>query len=287
MILTEKINYENPLISLKVFSVKRILNQYNDWHIHKETEVLAILEGQLEVNVENEEYILNKGDVILIGSNQLHRDRCRDVRLRYIVLQFDLEQFFDQSIMQFYNLFEEAGNRLSQFNYIFSKHPDVRDEVFHCVKTVHEESKDKKRGYEIAVTVCVQKIILAMLRNDERGLLRDRINPEFERIKPVLDYVEQHLHEKLQVEHACKLANMSYYYFCKFFKRAVGMSFTDYVNYKKIKKAEHLLLTKDYSVSTIGEMISMPNMAHFYKCFRKYNDCSPNEFRKKMLSWSP
>jgi YesN/AraC family two-component response regulator len=27
-------------------------------------------------------------------------------------------------------------------------------------------------------------------------------------------------------------------------------------------------------------------MAHFYKIFKKFNQCSPHEFRKKMLDWS-
>jgi len=33
-------------------------------------------------------------------------------------------------------------------------------------------------------------------------------------------------------------------------------------------------------------MIGIPNMAHFYKMFKKYNDCSPKAYQKRMLSWS-
>jgi YesN/AraC family two-component response regulator len=57
------------------------------------------------------------------------------------------------------------------------------------------------------------------------------------------------------------------------------------VNFRKIKWAERILLTKDLSISEVGERIGMPNMAHFYKMFRKYNECSPKEFQKKMLAW--
>ncbi|MNR56948.1 HTH-type transcriptional activator Btr [compost metagenome] len=83
----------------------------------------------------------------------------------------------------------------------------------------------------------------------------------------------------------CKLANMSYYYFVKFFKKAIGLSFTEYVNYRKIKWAERILLTKDLSIADVGERIGMPNMAHFYKTFKKYNDCSPKQYQRKMLEW--
>ncbi|CAM3454851.1 AraC family transcriptional regulator [Marinicrinis lubricantis] len=286
MIITEKIDYENPLLSLRVFSSIRAADQFNNWHLHKETEILAVSKGELEVHIENDIYLLKSGDVVLIGPNQLHRDKAHSEKLDYTVLQFDMEQFFEPSIIQYYNLFAETESSLTLLNYIFQTNHTATREVFECVKQIHQESKEKRRGYEIAVTLSIQRILLALLRSDQRKLIKERVNPEFNRMKPVLDYIEAHLDDKLHVEEACKLANMSYYYFCKFFKKAVGMSFTDYVNYKKIKKSERLLLTKDFSVSYIGELIGMPNMAHFYKCFRKYNGCSPNEFRKKMLSWS-
>jgi YesN/AraC family two-component response regulator len=65
----------------------------------------------------------------------------------------------------------------------------------------------------------------------------------------------------------------------------MGLSFTEYVNFRKIKHAEQLLLTRDLSVSEVGDLTGMPNMAHFYKMFRRFNQCSPKEFQRKMLDW--
>ncbi|MDG0808264.1 helix-turn-helix domain-containing protein [Cohnella rhizosphaerae] len=65
----------------------------------------------------------------------------------------------------------------------------------------------------------------------------------------------------------------------------MGISFTEYVNFRKIKTAEQLLLTRDLSVSEVGDRIGMPNMAHFYKMFKRFNHCSPKEFQRKMLAW--
>jgi len=78
---------------------------------------------------------------------------------------------------------------------------------------------------------------------------------------------------------------MSYYYFVKYFKKTLGLSFTEYVNYRKVKSAERLLLTKDLSISEVSDRVGMPNMAHFYKMFKKYNECSPKQFQNKMLQW--
>ena len=105
------------------------------------------------------------------------------------------------------------------------------------------------------------------------------------RLKPVLDYIDANIEHKIQVEDASRVVNVSYYYFVKYFKKVLGMSFLEYVNFKKIKMAERYLLTKDMSIAEVGEAIGMPNMAHFYKLFKKFNDCSPNEYRKKMQEW--
>ncbi len=46
-----------------------------------------------------------------------------------------------------------------------------------------------------------------------------------------------------------------------------------------------VLLTRDVSVSEVGDLIGMANMAHFYKMFKRFNGCSPKEFQRKMLAW--
>ncbi|MDP5274432.1 AraC family transcriptional regulator [Chengkuizengella axinellae] len=285
MIVNEKISFENPLLSLKIFQNKRIDHNITTWHYHKELEILAVISGQLEVHVEEDVYSLEAGDIILIGSNELHRDRMIHEELKYIVLQFDIEQYFDYSIMPYIKYFAGTNDPLSHLNYIFKNNDQAKKEIFETVSNIYNESKNKETGYEIAVTLFIHKIMLVLLRNDTNKTLNVQHNADFLRLKPVLDYIDSHLTEKISIDTAAKMVNMSYYHFVKFFKNTIQMTFIEYVNYKKIKKAERMLLTKEDSITQIGESINMNNMAHFYKIFKKYNGCSPNEFRKKMLQW--
>ncbi|GGF98308.1 helix-turn-helix domain-containing protein [Paenibacillus abyssi] len=284
-IFKEKVDYENPLLSLRVFRSERITDETIQWHYHREMEMLLVLAGNLDVYVDDEYYQLGAGDVALIGTSQLHRDRSIGLPLHYIVLQFDLEQFFDHSTMPYMRYFFEAKYPLSLANYIFSEHPEIKVQVANVIQEIYDEVTRKEAGYELAVNILIKKILLLLLRNDARKVLAEREDFDRVRMKPVLDYVEARLTDRIQVDEVCKLANMSYYYFVKFFKKSVGLSFTEYVNYRKIKWAERILLTKDLSISEVGEQIGMPNMAHFYKMFKKYNNCSPKEFQKRMLLW--
>jgi AraC-like DNA-binding protein len=281
----EKVAYENPLLSLRIFQAMRNDDSYTNWHYHKQLELLLILEGHLDVYVAEESFHLSAGDVLLIGASELHRDRSSSL-LDYIVLQFDLEQFFDHSTIPYMRYFSETQMPLSKANYIFAENSSVKQQAVSCIRQILNEATRKETGYELAVSILIKQILLLLLRNDTRKVLIEQDNFDRVRLKPVLDYVENHLTDRIQVEEVCKIANMSYYYFVKYFKKTIGLSFTEYVNYRKVKWAERILLTKDLSISEVGERIGMPNMAHFYKMFKKYNDCSPKQFQRKMLVWN-
>lgn len=282
----EIVPYDNPLLSIRIFQTQREPQTRTGWHYHKQLEMLLVLNGQLDVYMEVDMITLTKGDVAILGTYELHRDYCSSA-LEYIVVQFDLEHFFDQSSISYMRYFSETHEPLSRANYIFKEHPHVQNEVAACIRDVLREASKKEAGYEIAVSILIKQILLLLLRNDSRKVLSEQEPFDKIRLKPVLDYVEQHLTDRLQVEEVCQIANMSYYYFVKFFKKSIGLSFTEYVNYRKVKRAERLLLTKDLSITEVGEKIGMPNMAHFYKMFKKYNDCSPKQYQKKMLQWKP
>ncbi|GBG07711.1 AraC family transcriptional regulator [Paenibacillus agaridevorans] len=280
----EKVRYENPLLSVRIFRTQREGSDFTNWHYHKQLELLLILSGHLDVYLEQDSYHLGPGDLVIIGASELHRDKSEKL-LDYIVLQFDLEQFFDHSSIPYIRYFSATHAPLSKANYIFEENAAVKAEIATCVTRILDEATGKSTGYELAASILIKQILLHLLRNDTRKMLIEQDNFDKVRLKPVLDYVENHLTERIQVEEVCKIANMSYYYFVKYFKKTIGLSFTEYVNYRKVKWAERILLTKDLSISEVGERIGMPNMAHFYKMFKKYNDCSPKQFQRKMLTW--
>lgn len=282
--VNEKVVYENPLLSIRIFRAQRQEVGYTNWHYHKQLELLLVLDGRLDVYLEEDSFHMRAGDLIIIGDSELHRDRSSK-HLDYIVLQFDIDQFFDHSSIPYIRYFSQTHMPLSKANYIFKENEAIKEQAAACIKGILEEASRKETGYELAVSILIKQILLLLLRGDTRKMLVEQDNFDKIRLKPVLDYVENHLTDRIQVEEVCKIANMSYYYFVKYFKKTIGLSFTEYVNYRKVKWAERILLTKDMSISEVGERIGMPNMAHFYKMFKKYNDCSPKQFQRKMSTW--
>jgi AraC-like DNA-binding protein len=283
-IYNEKIEFENPFLSLKIFRAEREREHATGWHYHRELEFLVVDKGRMDVFIEDELVRLPEGGVALVGTSQLHQDRSyAGEKLVYFVLQFDLEQAFESSAMPYYRYFSETRLPLSRFNKVLQENGEARRVIAQAVHEIYVEWTGKREGYELAVSILIKRILLTLLRSDTNRPLSVKENADLLRLKPVFEYIERNLDGRIAVEEASRAANISYYYFVKYFKRALGISFMDYVNLQKIKKAEKILLTRDISVAQVGEHIGMPNMAHFYKMFRKFNRCSPSEYRKRML----
>lgn len=285
----EHVDYQNPLLRLKIWQIhspRRTLAEpqtVGRWHYHKEVEFLAMVEGGLGIQTKHDSRLLQAGDVHLFGSSQLHRTRHEGVEaLSYIVCQFDLAQHFDESTMPYLHYFSEARRPLGHLNYMFRDDPEVQRQAYGLIMNIFQETQSKAKGYELAISAAIRRLLLLLIRNDTRDLLHGADNLELMRLQPALDYVDEHLSEKIAIEQACAVLNLSYHYFIKYFKKVMGLSFVDYVNYKRIKKAERLLLTQDISIMELGEAVGIPNMAQFYKLFKRHNNCSPKEFKLRM-----
>ncbi|NOV01662.1 helix-turn-helix domain-containing protein [Paenibacillus planticolens] len=289
-IVNEEVIYQNPLLFLKIWELSSDSALFGPpapwrWHSHRQVEFLVVTEGLLAIQTKHEHTVLSAGDVMVLGSSQPHRTyKYSADSLRQIVFQIDLKQHFDLSTMPYLHTFSELTYPLDQFNELFRSNPAVKQTAYSLILQIYEESLSRQIGYELAISAAIKNLLLLLLRNDNRDLSAHAEDSGIARLRPALDYIDEHLSERITVEDVCSLLNLSYHYFIKYFKKAMGISFVDYVNYKRIKKAERLLLTGDLSMMEVSFEVGILNMAQFYKLFKRHNQCSPKEFKQRMRS---
>ncbi|WP_078548575.1 AraC family transcriptional regulator [Litchfieldia alkalitelluris] len=286
--VNEEVIYQNPLLFLKIWEISSEVDYFDTlekwpWHFHKEVEFLAVIEGHLGVQSKQDYTILGPGDVMILGASQPHRThKPFQDNLRYVVFQVDLVRHFDESTMPYLYSFSELTRPLDELNYIFKENQNSRKEANSLIVDIYTESQTQQKGYEMAISYSIRKLMLLLLRNDTRNLLNYTDETDLSRLKPVLNYIDSHLTDKIYVEEVSALVNLSYHYFIRYFKKVMGLSFLDYVNYKRIKKSELLLLTSKLSIMEVGYEVGISNMAQFYKLFKRHNQCSPKEFKERM-----
>jgi AraC-like DNA-binding protein len=92
-------------------------------------------------------------------------------------------------------------------------------------------------------------------------------------------YIAGHHENPVGLEEIAKAMHVSTFYFCKMFKRATGLTFTDYLGRIRVEKAKTLLLNPHLRISEIAYRVGFQSLTHFNRVFRKLTGESPTHFR--------
>lgn len=106
----------------------------------------------------------------------------------------------------------------------------------------------------------------------------------YSRLASVIQYIDKHLSEKLTVE---ALANSVYLhpdYFSRLFLEINGVRPLDFINNKRLERAQFLLATSDLTIAEVAMEIGLPNVSYFNRLFKKKFHLTPSAFRK--LGWN-
>ena len=93
-------------------------------------------------------------------------------------------------------------------------------------------------------------------------------------------FIAQNQDNALCLATVAKAVNTSTFYFCKLFKRATGLTFTDYLSRVRIEKAKTLLGDPNRRVSEIAYDVGFQSLTHFNRVFHKITGQSPTNYRR-------
>src|SRR4029077_15949624 len=86
-----------------------------------------------------------------------------------------------------------------------------------------------------------------------------------------------HYGDPVGLDEMARTMHVSTFYFCKMFKRATGLTFTDYLGRVRVEKAKNLLLNPHLRVSEIAYTVGFQSLTHFNRVFRKLTGESPTD----------
>lgn len=106
---------------------------------------------------------------------------------------------------------------------------------------------------------------------------------KIERLKKVILYIQQNYDQQIRLSELAALIPMSEGQLCRFFKSMTRQTPMDYINSYRIRQAVELLREPDRKISDIALEVGYDNISYFIRVFRKAMNCSPSEFRKRLL----
>jgi AraC-like DNA-binding protein/ligand-binding sensor protein len=117
---------------------------------------------------------------------------------------------------------------------------------------------------------------LSLLTNE---LMIAQTAPEAPAITKARAYIAVQLGEELCLEQVARAANTSPFYFCKIFKAATGLTFTDYVARARIEKTKQLLLNPHTRISEAAYAAGFQSLSQFNRVFRRIVGEAPTTYR--------
>ena len=163
-------------------------------------------------------------------------------------------------------------NRIRFFNVVHDT------EIKKYIDSITEELKSESNASSLFIEGYVYCIL---------GVLyRSYVNNNYvytsvsEKIKEVFDYIQGNIDKPLSTASLAEMFSYEESYFCRKFKSQTGLSPVEYIRILRLQKAKKMLKTTDETVNEVAIACGYQSTSYFIRCFRKYSDVSPTEFRR-------
>ena len=253
-------------------------------HIHTAIEIIYLTQGSLVVEIDDIEYKVFAGDVMLFRSNTVHHIIAGEESLnRYYVVKIRPEIIFD--------LAEEENHGA----YVLSFTVNSSDSKCLWTKDEVEQLPLMKQGFEILINLVEQNsgqedlaaklgaglVIMSMLGGAETDGANSVNSDIASGIYRAMSYINRHYSDDISEKQMSELAGMSCSHFSRSFKVVTGKTYKEYLNMTRINRAEHMLATTDKTVTQICADCGFNSTAYFVKIFKRYKLMPPMAYKRK------
>ena len=114
-------------------------------------------------------------------------------------------------------------------------------------------------------------------------LMVEKATEELPAVAKARAYIEERHVGELSLGEVAGAVNMSAFYFCKIFKKATGMTFTDYLARVRVEKVKNLMLNPHKRVSEAAYEVGFQSLSQFNRVFRRIAGEAPSTYRERLL----
>lgn len=254
-------------------------------HWHEELEIIHFQKGRFTLEVNMEQYQIDSECFFFINSGELHRIFCSEPCMESaVVFSPYLLSFMSNDAAQTRLILPLIRQELLFPRQLTPGQGCYHDVLFEYRKLTRHCNEDPALPYSELQQLFIKTSllnILGCLAGD--GILltaRAPRNENIESIKSVLSYIHTHYSEKIFVSDLARLINLNEQYFCRFFKKTVGLSPIAYVNEYRIRRAIELLTDTSAPVTDICLECGFNNFGNFLREFKKQTGTTPGQYKK-------
>lgn len=247
-------------------------------HFHEDVEITLCIAGEGVFFLEPEVYPLHRGQLFLIVPGTLHRSAADDsYRSRVLRVSPSMLEEISTAQSNFSNSIREDGKIPVTLT------EEQTKELEELYDRLEEPSSEQFGGDIKRYTLLLNFLAKTFSHFETAETSPLKINMEMANIKPILTYIQEHLHESFSLDSIAAHFFISKYYLCRNFKMTTGFSVIDYVIHCRILRARELL-RNGCRVQETGEAVGFHNNEHFIRTFKKLTGVPPKQYAKEYLN---
>lgn len=266
-------NFSNLNADFKRFELSTLLVQYYTppirWkgdpkgHIGSTDTFFFVLEGECCLVIENEPYILHRGDIAFLPRNKMRLYSTFKNNLSMYEINFnasiDGENWYD-------------ALKLKNSNYVVNtSNIDYISKLFE--DSIRYEYK-KNIYYDLISCINLSAIIKEYITI---RYLQDKLMKPFVNI---INIMNENLGKTLTLNELANVACMQPNYFLKKFNATYSMPPIAYFNKLKIYHSMSILISTQLPICDVAKQIGIQDASYYVRMFKKYCELTPSEYRQ-------
>ncbi len=265
--------------------------QHNaDWNfthvISPFTRIYYVTEGSAYITLPTGRYRLSPHKMYMIPAFVSHTDECTGIFCHYYIhiyedtfkgpglmeeLEFPVElEATEHDLLLFRTICEH--NASMQLKSADPHLYDNKHSLIECVRL-----NQKRPLYDrIESTGIIYQLLARFIK-----YAKPKFDSTDSRIKTALRFLNEHLHENIQLDRLAMQACLSRDHFIRLFRKEVGCTPIRFVIQKKMLKAQLLLASQRTPIKDISYSLGYDDFSYFSRLFKKHTGMSPIQYRNK------
>ena len=228
------------LENFRLFHLKSRSGAQVEYHYHEFCKILLLLQGSGGYYVDGQRYLLQPGDIVLLDAHSIHRPEL-DLGMPYerIIIYISPEYLhrFSTENCDLSSIF--SGEK----GHVLRLKDAQRKSVFQLAAALEQDLSREDFGREVLSSAGLLRLLVEIGRNQRRSetFTPDPVMPHSDRIREILQYVDAHLTEDLDIGELAQTFFISKYHMMRLFRQETGTTIHLYVTQKRLMLARTLI----------------------------------------------
>ncbi len=226
------------LDAFRLFHLKDSDGTKVNYHYHEFYKLLFLRSGSGGYTVEGQRYTLEAGDVVLIGSQCVHRPEFEPGILYERVIIYISPQFLEEHSTEDCRLAELFDGKNGHVLHLGNPEP-----IWALSDALEQELSADRYGRNLLSNSLLLQLFIALARSIQNPETRfiSPLTPADSRIAELLRYIDAHLAEELSIDHLAEQLYLSKYHMMRLFRQETGQSIHSYLQQRRLLHAADLI----------------------------------------------